>query len=91
MDISDFDLSVIYTRPDGSYVIDGGMYHVPDDGEYEALWEQVNSYAGEHPDAVQPEPERQQENADEEPSLDERLSDIEDALVELAGIIAGGE
>ncbi|MBQ4132786.1 MAG: hypothetical protein IJD04_03505 [Desulfovibrionaceae bacterium] len=56
MDIVNFDLSVIYTRPDGSYVINQGMYHVPNEGEYAELWVQVDAYARAHPELVQPEP-----------------------------------
>lgn len=52
MNISNFDISVIYTRPDGSYVIDNGMYHVPNEGEYTDLWAQVHAYAQEHPEVV---------------------------------------
>ena len=51
-----FDLSVIYTRPDGSYVINQGLYHVPNEGDYVELWEQVDAYAKEHPEVVQEEP-----------------------------------
>jgi biopolymer transport protein ExbD len=51
-----FDLSLIYTRPDGSYVINKGMYHVPNEGEWAELWAQVGAYAKEHPEVVMPEP-----------------------------------
>ena len=50
------DLSIIYTRPNGSYVINKGMYHVPNEGEFTKLWEQVDAYAKEHPEVVMPEP-----------------------------------
>ncbi len=46
------DYSVIYRREDGSYVIDGGLYHVPNEGEYAGLWDYVNAYVNEHPDAL---------------------------------------
>ena len=96
MDLSEHDLSVIYARPDGSYLIDGGFFHVPRD--WTELWDPVSAYALDHPEAVLPEPERGM--ADEEtitqgqggqPTVEQRLHDIEDALVELASIITGGE
>ena len=65
MDIQDFDISVIYTRKDGSYIINKGLYHVPNNGEYAALWEQVDAYAKEHPEVMQAEP-TQPEPAEEE-------------------------
>lgn len=56
MDISNFDVSVIYTRSDGSYVINKGTYHVPNMGEWADLWQQVRDYAKAHPEIVQEEP-----------------------------------
>ena len=56
MDIKNFDLSTIYTRPDGYYVINQGLYHVPHGGEWSALWNEVDSYAKAHPEVVQTEP-----------------------------------
>ena len=56
MNISNFDLSTVYTRPDGSYVINQGLYHVPNEGEWTELWTQVDAYAKEHPEVVQAEP-----------------------------------
>ena len=56
MNIQDFDLSTIYTREDGSYVINHGLYHVPNEGEWTDLWAEVNAYAKEHPKVVQAEP-----------------------------------
>jgi hypothetical protein len=51
-----FDLSTIYTRDDGSYVINQGLYHVPNEGEWTELWAQVNAYAKVHPEVVKSEP-----------------------------------
>jgi hypothetical protein len=44
----------IVRRLDGSYVIarNGLPYHVPNEGEYAPLWEQVNEYALAHPEEV---------------------------------------
>lgn len=56
MDIKDFDLSVIYTRPDGSFLLNQGSYHVPNEGEWAALWALVDVYAKEHPEVVLAEP-----------------------------------
>ena len=66
MNIKNFDLSTIYTRPDGSYVINRGLYHVPHEGEWADLWVEVDAYAKAHPEVVQAEPTPPQ------PSLDER-------------------
>ena len=48
----------VLSRPDGSYVIDrnGLPYHVPNEGEFESLWQQVNTFALENPELVKPEP-----------------------------------
>ena len=51
-----FDMSKIYVRPDGSYLLNQGLYHVPNDGEWAELWEQVDAYAKEHPEVVENEP-----------------------------------
>ena len=51
-----FDLSVIYIRPDGSYVVNKGMYHVPNEGDYTDLWKQVDAYVKAHPEVVKVEP-----------------------------------
>ena len=61
------DLSVIYRRPDGSYVVqrEGMPYHVPNDDVYGAMWATVDSYAKEHPDVVIDDP------GPAEPTLDE--------------------
>lgn len=56
MDISNFDLSVIYTRPDGSYLLNQGIYHVPNEGEWIDLWKQVEEYVKAHPEVVKAEP-----------------------------------
>ena len=42
----------IIKRKDGSFVINNGLYHVPNAGKYAALWEDVYAYAAEHPDMV---------------------------------------
>lgn len=57
MDISNFDVSVVYVREDGSYVINKGMYHVPNMGEWVDLWQQVSDYVAANPDVVQEEPD----------------------------------
>ena len=85
--LSIFDLSVIYTRSDGSYVVNNGLYHVPNEGDYADLWAQVDAYAKEHPEVVQPEP------GEPEPTFDEvktaALSRIDSATS--AAILAGFE
>jgi hypothetical protein len=52
MNISDFDLSIIYARSDGSFVVNNGLYHIPNEGAYTELWVQVNEYAKAHPEVV---------------------------------------
>ena len=44
-------------RLDGSYVIirGGHPYHVPEEGEWAALWAEVHAYAQAHPEQVQQE------------------------------------
>ena len=80
MTLQDFDYSIIYTRPDGSYIINRGLYHVPNEGEWTELWAEIDAYAKEHPDIVQPEPqpEPHQDTAEE---IIRRYSDaVQDAL-----------
>lgn len=52
-----FDMSQIYVRPDGSYVINRGTYHVPNESFWKQLWNEVHDYAEQHPELVSPEPE----------------------------------
>lgn len=46
------DFGNIIVREDGSYVINEGMYHVPNEEEFAELWEQVDAYAKANPDKV---------------------------------------
>lgn len=46
------DFGNVVRRADGSYVINGGMYHVPNDGDFAELWSQVDIYATEYPGNV---------------------------------------
>ena len=78
MNISNFDLSVIYTRLDGSFVINNGLYHVPNEGEWSELWARVDAYAKAHPEVVMP-------AADPVPSAKELL---EQAKAERAAAVA---
>ena len=84
------DFTTVVRRDDGSYVVDGGMYHVPNSGEWATLWAEVDAYVKEHPDCIVP--EKPFVMPDDPPVVDatqERLDDIENALVELAAIIGG--
>lgn len=87
MNIRNFDTTIIYTRPDGSYIVNKGLYHVPNEGEWADLWEQVDAYAKEHPEVVKPEP------GEPEPTFDEvkatALSHIDAATS--SAILAGFE
>lgn len=60
------DFGNIIVREDGSYVINDGMYHVPNEGKFVDLWAQVHEYAQANPDKVtqeinEPDPEPTQE------------------------------
>lgn len=68
------DLSVIYTRPDGSYVVNNGLYHVPKDEKWQTLWERVDAYAKAHPEVVKEEPSAPAP-VYEEPTLEERIDE----------------
>lgn len=48
----------ILSRSDGSYLIDrnGFPCHVPNDGEFAELWQEVHAYALAHPEEVTEEP-----------------------------------
>lgn len=52
----EFDLSVVYLRSDGSFVVNNGLYHVPNSGEWEEAWKLIDSYVKEHPEVVTEEP-----------------------------------
>ena len=58
------DFGKIIEREDGSYVIRGGTYHVPNEGRYATKWQQVHEYALANPSMV----EREVVPADPEPS-----------------------
>lgn len=46
------DFGNIIVREDGSYVINEGLYHVPNEGTFADLWKQVDEYAQANPDKV---------------------------------------
>lgn len=46
------DFGNIIVRDDGSYVINDGMYHVPNEGAFADMWAQVHEYALANPDKV---------------------------------------
>lgn len=58
-----WDISIIYLRPDGSYLIKridtiwgDGLYHVPNLGEWGEMYSMLSDYAKQHPEAVQDKP-----------------------------------
>ena len=63
----------IYSRPDGSFLIDrgnGALDHLEkNDAEinYPGLWEEVMAFIAEHPERVKPEPEPEPEPEPPEP------------------------
>lgn len=71
----------IIVREDGSYVINNGMYHVPNEGEYADLWVQVDEYAKANPDKVtkevepEVEPEREPTQEEIEARIQKQLTD----------------
>ena len=69
--MNNHDLSVIYIRDDGTYVIDNGMFSVPPD--WTELWGQVDAYAKEHPEAVEPEPKSVYELNPSEPQTPQEI------------------
>lgn len=74
--MANLDLSTIYLRPDGSYVIDNGLFHVPNEGEYAELWKQVNEYAQAHPEVVEEEPQPPEPTQEEiEAQIQKQLTD----------------
>lgn len=97
MSISNFDLSIIYTRPDGSFVVNQGMYHVPNKGEWAELWKQVDAYAKEHPEAVQAEPTPPEPTPAElaalalEQAKAERAAAVAAITVEVDGMVFDGD
>ena len=66
----------IIVREDGSYVINEGMYHVPNEGEYAELWAKVDEYAKANPDKVTKEVEPEPE----EPTPEEIQKQLTDAV-----------
>lgn len=57
MNTSKLDLSVVYVRSDGSYVINKGTYHVPATDNYAELHQKITEYIASNPDCVGTEPE----------------------------------
>lgn len=80
MDISELDLSIIYTRDDGSYVVNQDMYHIPSEGEWIELWEQVDAYAKAHPEVVFPEPMEPEPEPTPEEIIEQYTQSIQQAL-----------
>lgn len=91
------NLSIIYTREDGSYVIDDGMYHVPNEGNWSYLWERVDAYAKEHPEVVKPEPKEPEPTAEElaayalSAAKHERAAAVASITVEVDGMVFDGD
>lgn len=58
-----WDISIIYLRPDGSYLIKridtiwgDGLYHVPNLGDWGEMYSVLSDYAKQHPEAIRDEP-----------------------------------
>ena len=97
MNIRNFDTTIIYTRPDGSYIVNKGLYHVPNEGEWADLWEQVDAYAKEHPEVVQAEPTPPEPTAEElaaqalAEAKAERARAVAAITVEVDGMVFDGD
>lgn len=93
----DFDLSVIYTRADGSYLLNQGLYHAPNEGEWADLWAQVAAYAKEHPEVVQAEPTPPEPTPEDlaaqalEQAKAERAAAVAAITVEVDGMVFDGD
>lgn len=91
--------NVIHRTDDDSYVIYGGAYHVPNEGDYAGLWLDVKAYAEANPDKVyhidnSAEPVLTEEQLAErrrlsETNFESRLSALEDALAYVAMSVEG--
>ena len=66
------DFGKIIEREDGSYVIRGGTFHVPNKGRYAAKWQLVHEYALANPSMV----EREVVPLDPEPSDSEIQAEL---------------
>ena len=77
----DFDISTVYTREDGSFVITilhpiGRLpYHVPNEGEYASTWQELTEWRKDHEDHFQPEPEPEPVPVPE-PTIEEQATTI---------------
>lgn len=73
------DFGNILVREDGSYVINDGTYHVPNEGEFAEMWAQVDEYAKANPDKVtqevEPEPEYVPTQEEIEARIQKQLTD----------------
>ena len=73
------DFGNIIVREDGSYVINEGMYHVPNEGEFAEIWAQVDEYAKANPvkvtQEVEPEPEYVPTQEEIEVRIQKQLTD----------------
>ena len=77
-----FDISTVYYREDGSYVITllhpsfGALpYHVPNEGEYADKWAELNEWRKDHEENFQPEPEPEPTPVPE-PTIEEQADSI---------------
>lgn len=73
---------IIYQREDGSFVIakNGYPYHIPNEGEYQALWIEISAGISSGELTVIPEPHMEEPEADPEA---ERLARIEAVKLKL--------
>jgi hypothetical protein len=88
----------IQQRWDDSYVINSGLYHVPDEGEFADLWQEVHAYALANPSNVTliakpepPQPTPEELAARRRAEILVRLAKIDAASVRPLRAIAQGE
>ena len=97
MEFKDLDLSIIYTRDDGSYVVNNGLYHVPNEGRWSDMWEQVKKYAEDHSEVVRPEPTEPEPTAEDlavqelAQAKADRAEAVSKIVVEVDGMVFDGD
>ena len=85
------DFGSVIHRADGSFVINNGLFHVPDSGDFHELYLDVSAYVLEHPDRVIPDASPQP-TLEESKALKRERIDLETSASILAGFeySAGG-
>lgn len=77
------DFGTITQRLDGSYIItrDGHPFHVPNEGGYSALWEEVDAFALANPEKVTDEPPPAEPTPEELAESEKQAAETESAQI----------